>query len=96
MSREINQLESESRVSRCRSAAPRPHAPVERAVAWDVALGSEPSMPLPAFVEALERCIAELSATVSRTSTIWADHCESPGDKTQFQVPWHVKKAWHV
>ena len=44
------------------------------------------SMPLPAFVEALERCISELSATVSHTSTIWADHCESPGDKTRFQV----------
>tara|TARA_B100000768_G_scaffold96557_1_gene90058 strand:- start:294 stop:455 length:162 start_codon:yes stop_codon:yes gene_type:complete len=53
-------------------------------------------MPLPAFVEALERCIAELSATVSHTSTIWADHCESPGSKTQFQVLWHVKKAWHL
>ena len=53
-------------------------------------------MPLPAFVEALERCIAELSATVSHTSTIWADHCESPGNKTQFQVLWHVKKAWRI
>ena len=38
-------------------------------------------------VEALERCITELSAIVSHTSTIWADHCESPGDKTQFQAP---------
>ena len=63
------------------------------AVVWDA---SEASMPLPAFVEALERCIAELSATVSHTSTIWADHCESPGSKTQFQVLWHVKKAWHL
>ena len=44
-------------------------------------------MPVPAFVEALERCITELSAIVSHTSTIWADHCESPGDKTQFQAP---------
>jgi hypothetical protein len=44
-------------------------------------------MPVPAFVEALERCITELSAIVSHTSTIWADHCESPGDKVQFQAP---------
>ena len=50
-------------------------------------------MPVPAFVEALERCITELSAIVSHTSTIWADHCESPGDKTQFQAPlWRVKQ----
>ena len=44
-------------------------------------------MPIPAFVEALERCIAELSATVTRTAPVWADHCESPGDKTHFQAP---------
>ena len=53
-------------------------------------------MPIPAFVEALERCIAELSATVTRTAPVWADHCESPGNKTQFQVLWHVKKAWRI
>ena len=52
-------------------------------------------MPVPAFVEALERCITELSAIVSHTSTIWADHCESPGDKTQFQAPLACEtKAW--
>ena len=49
-------------------------------------------MPVPAFVEALERCITELSAIVSHTSTIWADHCESPGDKTQFQAPLACEK----
>jgi len=53
-------------------------------------------MPVPAFVEALELCITELSAIVSHTSTIWADHCESPGDKTQFQARWRVKKAWPI
>ena len=44
-------------------------------------------MPPNAFVDALEKCITELATTVSRTSSIWADHCESPGDKTQFQAP---------
>ena len=50
-------------------------------------------MPVPAFVEALELCITELSAIVSHTSTIWADHCESPGDKTQFQAPLACEKG---
>ena len=43
-------------------------------------------MPPNAFVDALEKCITELATTVSRTSSIWADHCESPGDKTVFQA----------
>ena len=43
-------------------------------------------MTLPAFIEALEQCITEISATVSRTAIVWADHCESPGDKTRFQA----------
>ena len=54
---------------------------------------SESSMPVPAFVEVLELCITELSAIVSHTSTIWADHCESPGDKTQFQAPLACEKG---
>ena len=50
-------------------------------------------MTLPAFVEALEQCITEISATVSRTAIVWADHCESPGDKTWFQAGAYVETA---
>ena len=43
-------------------------------------------MAAPAFVEALEKCIVDLATIVSRTASIWADHCESVGDKTVFQA----------
>ena len=42
--------------------------------------------PLPAFVDALEHCIRNASHIVSRTVPVWADHCESPGDKTAYQA----------
>ena len=48
-------------------------------------MGGQPSDPA-VFADALETCIRTAAFVVTNTTRTWAEHCESPTDKTVFQT----------